>query len=163
MPNCFTIGILISFFRVFFRMDSKYSIFDIMGPVMVGPSSSHTAGALKIGSKVKALAGAGIRSAHIVLYNSFADTGEGHGTNLAIVAGLLGLDTFSHEIKFSHNIAHVNGMTIDIEKEHDESKHPNSALIIIEKFSGEMIAGFGESLGGGIITFNEIKIAKVSE
>lgn len=130
---------------------------------MVGPSSSHTAGAVKIGSKVKALAGEGIRKAQIVLYNSFADTGEGHGTNLAIVAGLLGLDTFSHEIKFSHDRAWTNGMTIEIEKDHDPSKHPNSALIIIEKYSGEIVAGFGESLGGGIIRFSEIKIAEVKD
>ncbi len=144
-------------------MGSALSIFDIMGPVMVGPSSSHTAGALKIGKKVQAMAGEGIRRAHIILFNSFADTGEGHGTTLAIVGGLLGLDTFSHEIKFSHNKAYAEGMEIEFEKEHDETKHPNSALIIVEKYTGEIIAGYGESLGGGIIKFEPIKIAEVVE
>lgn len=139
------------------------SIFDIMGPVMVGPSSSHTAGALRIGKKVQALTGKGIRRAHIVLYNSFADTGEGHGTTLAIVAGLLGFDTFSHKIKYSHNHAWIEGMEIDFERDYDETKHPNSALIIVEKFSGQTIAGYGESLGGGIIRFRRIKIAEVIE
>ncbi|MBR2680093.1 MAG: L-serine ammonia-lyase, iron-sulfur-dependent, subunit beta, partial [Exiguobacterium sp.] len=73
----------------------KYrSVFDIIGPVMVGPSSSHTAGAARIGLMAGKLFGRTPRTAHITFYGSFADTYRGHGTDVAIVGGIMGFDTF---------------------------------------------------------------------
>ncbi|MEK6941939.1 MAG: serine dehydratase beta chain [archaeon] len=144
-------------------MASPPGIFDIMGPVMVGPSSSHTAGALRIGASVFAKIGDDLKRAHIVLYNSFADTGEGHGTVFAIVAGLLGLDTFNPKIKKSHDIAWLSGVEIDFERAYDESKHPNSTMIIAQKYSGETFVGYGESIGGGAITFKDLSVQRPTE
>lgn len=80
-------------------------IFDIIGPVMVGPSSSHTAGAVRIGYISQKLMGEQIKEANILLYGSFLDTGKGHGTNKAIVAGLLGMQPDDMRIPHSMEIA----------------------------------------------------------
>ena len=80
-------------------------IFDIIGPVMVGPSSSHTAGAVRIGYISQRLMGEQISKAEILLYGSFLDTGKGHGTNKAIVAGLLGMKPDDMRIPESLDIA----------------------------------------------------------
>ena len=85
-------------------------IFDIIGPVMVGPSSSHTAGAVRIGYISQKLMGEQIKEANILLYGSFLDTGKGHGTNKAIVAGLLGMQPDDMRIPHSMEIAEKKGI-----------------------------------------------------
>ena len=80
-------------------------IFDIIGPVMVGPSSSHTAGAVRIGYVARKLLGEELKEAEILLYGSFKDTGKGHGTDKALVAGLLGMRPDDYQISESFNIA----------------------------------------------------------
>ena len=78
-----------------------YSVFDIIGPIMVGPSSSHTAGAVRIGLVAHSLIQGRIASVEITLYGSFAETGRGHGTDRAIIAGVLGVNPDDERIKYS--------------------------------------------------------------
>ena len=84
-------------------------LFDIVGPIMVGPSSSHTAGAVRMGYVAGKLLGEPIKKAEILLYGSFLATGEGHGTKKAIVAGLLGMQPDDYEIADSFEIAQKRG------------------------------------------------------
>ena len=137
-------------------MDSL-SIFDIMGPVMIGPSSSHTAGAQKIGLEVNKLLKGKVRAVEITLYNSFADTGEGHGTKIAVVAGLLGFSTEDGSMKKSLELAKGLGIDVNFRFLHDISRHPNSVLIAVQT-EGTKIWGYGESLGGGIINFRDVSV-----
>ena len=102
-------------------------IFDIIGPVMVGPSSSHTAGAVRIGYISQKLMGEQIKEANILLYGSFLDTGKGHGTNKAIVAGLLGMQPDDMRIPHSMEIAEKKGIKVTFGKSTLKEAHPNSA------------------------------------
>ena len=88
------------------------SVFDIIGPVMIGPSSSHTAGAVRIGKIVSAIFGETPTEVEFQLYNSFAKTYRGHGTDLALVAGVLGMDTDDPNIPNALEIAHQKGIKI---------------------------------------------------
>lgn len=132
-----------------------FGVFDIIGPVMIGPSSSHTAGALRIGQQLNSLLKGDIKSIKITLYNSFADTGEGHGTNTAIVAGVLGLSPEDSDVINSLKIAEKRGIEVIFFKAYKKRFHPNSALIIAETNLGQ-ISCFGESLGGGAINFKVV-------
>ncbi|HAW69809.1 MAG TPA: L-serine ammonia-lyase, iron-sulfur-dependent, subunit beta, partial [Firmicutes bacterium] len=85
-------------------------IFDVMGPVMIGPSSSHTAGAARLGYMARLIYGRPIKKVQITLYNSFAETAHGHGTDLAVVGGLLGLPVDSPQLRESLAIAEAQGM-----------------------------------------------------
>lgn len=131
------------------------SIFDIIGPVMVGPSSSHTAGAAKIGLELFKRMHGRLISAQITLYNSFADTGVGHGTRMAIAGGLLGLDTFDTKLKESFGICRQMGISLEFSNAYDSQKHPNSVFIRATTTRG-CFCGFGESLGGGLADFRLI-------
>ncbi len=88
------------------------SVFDIIGPVMIGPSSSHTAGAVRIGKIVSSIFGEEPKEVEFQLFNSFAKTYRGHGTDLALVAGILGMDTDDPRIPDSLKIAHERGIRI---------------------------------------------------
>ncbi len=134
------------------------NIFDIVGPVMVGPSSSHTAGAVRIGSVSRKLFGKSIRSAEILLHGSFASSGRGHGTDRALVAGLIGLSVDDPRIPEALELAEKQGLsvtfgTIDL----GEDAHPNSACLRLhgddEKDAMEIVAS---SIGGGRIMINAI-------
>lgn len=95
----------------------KYkSVFDIIGPVMVGPSSSHTAGAARIGLVARKLFGRKPEWAHISFYGSFAETYRGHGTDVAIVAGLLGFDTFDDRLPNALEIARIEGLDVSFSR-----------------------------------------------
>lgn len=133
----------------------KLSVFDIIGPVMVGPSSSHTAGAARIGLEMHRRISGRIREIEVTLFNSFADTGDGHGTKMAILGGVLGLDTFDPRIKESFSMCEKGTIKFSFKKAYDPSKHPNSALIEVRTSSG-FFTGYGESLGGGLANFREI-------
>ena len=91
------------------------NVFDILGPVMIGPSSSHTAGAARIGLMTRALLGKTPVKAHIFLHGSFAKTYKGHGTDKALVAGILGMQTDDERIRFSLDVAKKEGLEIQIE------------------------------------------------
>ena len=131
-------------------------IFYIIGPVMVGPSSSHTAGAVRIGYISQKLMGEQIKEANILLYGSFLDTGKGHGTNKAIVAGLLGMQPDDMRIPHSMEIAEKKGIKVTFGKSTLKEAHPNSAQIILTGISGKQLEVVGESLGGSRINIAQI-------
>ena len=103
-------------------------IFDILGPVMVGPSSSHTAGAVRIGRMARTLLGAEVARADIGLHGSFADTGRGHGTDRALVAGLLGMKPDDLGIPQSFEIAANQGLEFHFHTARLRDAHPNTAV-----------------------------------
>lgn len=132
------------------------NLFDIMGPVMVGPSSSHTAGAVKIGYVARKLIGEPIVSAKINLYGSFLATGRGHGTHFAIVAGLLGMKTDDVRIPNSMEIAKAEGMQVSFGRADLEDGHPNSAELELVGAEGRRLKIVGESIGGSLINIAKI-------
>ena len=112
------------------------NIFDVVGPVMVGPSSSHTAGAVKIGYISRKLLGGQPVSARILLYGSFLTTGKGHGTRKALVAGLLGMQPDDARIPQALTLAEEQGMQIEFGEAQLKEAHPNTAQITICLCSG---------------------------
>ncbi|WEV45063.1 L-serine ammonia-lyase, iron-sulfur-dependent subunit beta [Streptococcaceae bacterium ESL0687] len=132
------------------------SVFDIIGPVMIGPSSSHTAGAVRIGKIVRSIFGEMPSQVDIHLYQSFAKTYKGHGTDVALVAGLLGMDTDDPQIPESLKIAHDQGMEVSwiIDRE-GKTNHPNTAKIIV-KGQNRSMSITGISIGGGNIQVTEL-------
>ena len=132
------------------------NIFDIIGPIMVGPSSSHTAGAVKIGYVARKLLGDEPVYAEILLYGSFLATGNGHGTKYALVAGLLGMRPDDENIPNSFEIAKEKGMEISFGEADLREAHPNSALLRITGKSGRKLEIVGESLGGSLINIAKI-------
>lgn len=134
----------------------KYrSVFDIIGPVMIGPSSSHTAGAARIGRVARSLFGREPKWANISLYGSFAQTYKGHGTDVAIVGGLLDFDTDDKRIINAIEMAEERGMKIRFIEEDAVTDHPNTARIIIGDHNGELEL-VGISIGGGKIEVTEL-------
>lgn len=131
-------------------------LFDIIGPVMVGPSSSHTAGAVRIGYVASRLLGEKPKEAKILLQGSFLDTGKGHGTDKALVAGLLGMKPDDYEIADSLEIAKRENVHIEFGEAMLSDAHPNTAEIILTGESGAVLDVVGESVGGG-----KINIAKI--
>lgn len=132
------------------------NIFEILGPVMVGPSSSHTAGAVRIGYVCRKLMGEKIVTAYIELYGSFLLTGKGHGTPQAIVAGLLGMTPDDARIPDSFEIAKAQGIKFTIGEAKLKEAHPNSVLLKLTGESGKELEVIGESLGGSIINIAQI-------
>ncbi len=131
-------------------------IFDIIGPVMVGPSSSHTAGAVRIGYIAGKLMGEPIAKAEILLYGSFLATGKGHGTRKAIVAGLLGMKPDDMRIPNSFEIAKEHGIEVVFGKSTLREAHPNTAQILLTSVTGKKLEIVGESLGGSRINIAQI-------
>lgn len=132
------------------------NIFDIIGPVMVGPSSSHTAGACKIGYVSQKLLGEEIDFAEILLYGSFLATGKGHGTQFALVAGLLGMREDDPRIPESFKIAEQKGIKITFGKADLKKYHPNSVQINLTGKKGRHLEIIGESTGGSVINIASI-------
>lgn len=132
------------------------NLFDIIGPVMVGPSSSHTAGAVKLGYVARKLMAQPIRQAQILLYGSFLATGKGHGTHFAIVAGLLGMKPDDRRIPDSFRLAEEAGMQISFGKADLQEAHPNSVQLILTGVNGRQLEMVGESLGGSRINIASI-------
>ncbi|CUU07632.1 L-serine dehydratase [Candidatus Thermokryptus mobilis] len=139
------------------------SIFDILGPVMIGPSSSHTAGAAKLGLIARQLLGTEPVKAEITLYNSFARTYKGHGTDRAIVGGILGMRPDDERLRNSLEMAKEKGLKYEFKLIMKAPKlHPNSARIKLFDKDGNKIEMVGSSLGGGRIEVVEIEGFKVS-
>ena len=131
-------------------------IFDIIGPVMVGPSSSHTAGAVRIGYIAGKLMGEPIAKAEILLYGSFLATGKGHGTRKALVAGLLGMKPDDMRIPNSFEIAKEHGIEVVFGESTLREAHPNTAQILLTSVTGKKLEIVGESLGGSRINIAQI-------
>lgn len=132
------------------------NIFDILGPVMVGPSSSHTAGAVRIGYITRTLLGGQPVKATIGLHGSFASTGKGHGTDRALVAGLLGMKLDDMRIPQSFEIAAQEGMEFSLRNVQISGAHPNTAVLDVEDAKGNTLQVQASSLGGGRILLNKL-------
>jgi len=131
------------------------SVFDIIGPVMVGPSSSHTAGAARIGKVARTLFGKEPKWAKIHLYESFAKTYKGHGTDFALVGGLLNYNTDEPKMSDSLKTAKDKGIKIEFIEDSAKVSHPNTVRIQIgdDQASLELV---GISIGGGKIEIIEL-------
>ena len=133
-----------------------YGLRDIIGPIMVGPSSSHTAGALALASMARKLFGEQPERAVFTLYGSFAATGHGHGTDRALVAGLLDLAPDDPALPLSFSLAERAGMAVTIRSVELRGAHPNTALLRMTHPDGHTLEVSASSLGGGRIRVNSI-------
>lgn len=135
----------------------KTSAFEVLGPIMVGPSSSHTAGALRIARVARSIAPLPIKLVTFSLYNSFARTYRGHGTDRALVAGILGLDTDDVRIRDSFDLSEQAGLAYSfVEMPDGTGHHPNTVDIAMTLADGTRLSVMGESLGGGRIRISQI-------
>jgi L-serine dehydratase len=138
------------------------NVFDIIGPVMIGPSSSHTAGAVRLGRVAnKLIDNRKLRKVEITLSGSFAQTYKGHGTDRALLAGIMGYHSYSPEIRDALTIARNQGIDFEFIREDIKGAHPNTARIhyyLEDGGEGEMQ---GASVGGGNILVNQIDGMKV--
>lgn len=137
-------------------------IFDILGPVMVGPSSSHTAGAVRIGRMARVLLGSAPVRVDIGLYGSFAETGQGHGTDKALIAGLLGLAPDDLDIPRSFELAQERGLRFAIHPAQLREGHPNTAVLEVEGENGKTLRLQAASTGGGRIRVDKLNEVEVS-
>jgi len=132
------------------------SLLDIIGPVMVGPSSSHTAGACRLGLLGRGLVGGTPDTAHLELHGSFARTGEGHGTDKALVAGLLGFRPDDDRIRTALDIAEGEGLKYTFDKTTvADDAHPNTVRMTLER-GGRRATMVGSSLGAGRVRVTQI-------
>lgn len=132
------------------------SLWNIIGPVMVGPSSSHTAGAVRIGLMARTLLQDIPVEGTIYLHGSFAKTGKGHGTDKAVIAGILGMDTDDSRIPDSFEKAKEKSFSFIIEEKNIKNAHPNTALIYLKGKNGREIEMQASSVGGGSIMVNKL-------
>lgn len=132
------------------------NVFDIMGPVMVGPSSSHTAGAVRIGYTARQLLREEVAGADIYLHGSFLATGKGHGTDKAIIAGLLGMKPDDERIPESFAFAELRNLNFHFSGIELRNAHPNSVLLKLKGVNGAELEIVASSIGGGQITINKI-------
>ena len=140
----------------------KYrSVFDIIGPIMVGPSSSHTAGAARIGKVVRRIFGEQPTSVDIYLYESFAKKYRGHGTDIALVGGLLGMEPDDEHLADSLKIAHEQGMEVCFVPKKEKAEHPNMVQLKVSKGAHKLTVT-GISIGGGNIQISEVNGFKLS-
>ena len=134
----------------------KYrSVFDIIGPIMVGPSSSHTAGAVRIGLLTRYIFGYQPEKIKITLYGSFKETYKGHGTDIALIGGLLGYNTSDKRIRTSLENAKEAGIDFEFIESEVEHIHPNTAKLEVEtgRHSLDLV---GKSIGGGKMIIFEL-------
>ena len=131
-------------------------LFDILGPTMVGPSSSHTAGAVRIGGMARALLGGKPVEAQLYLHGSFAQTGQGHGTDRALIAGLLGMQPDDLRIPSSFEEAEREGLHFTFRNVNLGNVHPNTVIIHAREASGKTLHLQAASTGGGRILVTEL-------
>lgn len=148
-------------------LTGSYSVFDVTGPIMVGPSSSHTAGAARLGKMARILAHNSVKKITFQLFGSFAQTYKGHGTDKALLAGVLGLDPWDLRLRDSFAIAEETGVEYTFQPitqptpEGWEYHHPNTVRFLITASNGELFDIVGCSVGGGkvrIISLNGILV-----
>ena len=130
------------------------SIFDIISPIMAGPSSSHTAGAVRLGLMTRNIYSDVAEKITFKLYNSYASTGRGHGTDRGLLAGFLGLSVEDMRIKEVFNLEEAKGLDYSFEFYEDFNRHPNAVDIIIEGQSSLTVSG--KSIGAGEIVIDKV-------
>ena len=133
-------------------------VFDILGPIMIGPSSSHTAGAARLGKIARSIAGGDITEVTFLLHGSFAKTYKGHGTDRALVAGILGMEPSDERLRNSMEIAEEMGIKFLFKEADLGDVHPNTVKFIMKTAGGGYCEVIGSSIGGG-----NIKIIEVNE
>ena len=133
-------------------------IFDIVGPVMIGPSSSHTAGAARLGLMARKILGEPVVKAEILLHGSFAQTYRGHGTDKALLSGIMGFAPDDKRIRDAIDIANQAHLEFSFNTVELNDAHPNTAVLILTSSDGKTIRVEGASIGGG-----NIKISRIGE
>ena len=139
----------------------NFSVFDIIGPRMTGPSSSHTAGAVRLGYIARRIIGAEPSRVHFTLYGSFAETGRGHGTDKALIAGMMGFAPDDPRIRSAYKLARDIGLIVEFTWSDERVDHPNTVLIEAEDINGVQTSVVGRSVGGGNILITEINHLEV--
>ncbi|OPJ58267.1 L-serine ammonia-lyase, iron-sulfur-dependent subunit beta [Clostridium oryzae] len=139
----------------------EYGVFDIIGPIMIGPSSSHTAGAARLGKVAAAVAGEPIKKVEFLLHGSFSSTYIGHGTDRALTAGILGFDPWDERLKDALTIAKEIGIEVVFTKSDLGDVHPNTVKVIMTTATGKTVEVMGSSIGGGSIQISEVDGEKV--
>lgn len=138
-----------------------YGVFDILGPIMIGPSSSHTAGAARLGKVARSIAGGRVSEVTFLLHGSFGKTYKGHGTDRALVAGILGMEPCDKRLRDALEIATEQGLKYEF-KEYDlGDEHPNTVKFLIKDKDGNKCEVVGSSIGGGNIQISEVNGNKV--
>lgn len=133
------------------------SIFDIIGPVMIGPSSSHTAGAVRLGLVAASILGSRPVKADIYLHGSFAETYKGHGTDMALLAGLMGWTPDDERIPDADSYAVANNLSYSYNKiDLGNMAHPNTVLFKLTAADGSHCSIIGSSIGGGQVKITEV-------
>lgn len=132
------------------------SIFEIIGPVMVGPSSSHTAGAARLAFVSRAIAAQPFSHVTFGLHGSFAKTYKGHGTDLALLAGVQGLREDDEKLSHAFELAKENGITYEFYEVELDNVHENSVIITFDLADGKACKVIGSSIGGGQILIHSI-------
>ena len=135
---------------------SFISVFDVIGPNMIGPSSSHTAGACVIAFLAHRMIAPPIVRADFTLYGSFAKTYRGHGTDKALIAGILGMKPDDARLRDSPALAKQSGLAVTIIPDHIEGAHPNTALVTLTAADGRCVSVQGASVGGGSILITKV-------
>ena len=131
-------------------------VFDIMGPIMIGPSSSHTAGAARLGKVARAVSEGDIKEVRFLLHGSFGKTYKGHGTDRALVAGILGMEPSDIRLRDAIEIAEKEGIKVSFEEADLGDAHPNTVKILIKGKKEEKYEIIGSSIGGGSIQISEV-------
>ncbi|MTI47580.1 L-serine ammonia-lyase, iron-sulfur-dependent subunit beta [Sporosalibacterium faouarense] len=145
---------------------NTYSSFQIIGPKMIGPSSSHTAGAARLGKIVSKLIKGEIKSVKFLLHGSFAKTYKGHGTDRALMAGLLGMKEDDENLRHSLEIAESKGIKYEFIETDLKEVHPNTVKFIVTQENDELVELMGSSIGGGnvkVIEINGMKLEFVGQ
>ena len=141
---------------------SFISAFDVLGPNMIGPSSSHTAGAARIAFLAQKMIGGELTEVEFTLYGSFSRTYKGHGTDRALVGGIMGFSTDDMRIRRSFEIAKERGLRFSFTPNETETDiHPNTVDIAMTNAQGRRMVVRGESLGGGkvrIVRINQVQV-----
>lgn len=131
-------------------------VFDVLGPIMIGPSSSHTAGAARLGKVALSIADGDIEEVDFILHGSFAKTYRGHGTDRALVAGILGMEPCDIRLRNSLEIAKEKNIKVNFKEEDLGDVHPNTVKFVMKKRDGSEAEVIGSSIGGGSIVISSV-------
>lgn len=140
---------------------ANVGVFDVLGPIMIGPSSSHTAGAARLGKMARTIVGRPIQSVNFLLHGSFKETYKGHGTDRALVAGILGMDPDDVRLRNALEIAKASGLEVQFTPADLGDVHPNTVKCLITDEADDNWEILGSSIGGGLIEIKEINADKV--
>ncbi len=140
---------------------ANIGVFDVLGPIMIGPSSSHTAGAARLGKIAKTVVNKPMKEITFLLHGSFKETYRGHGTDRALVAGILGMEPDDARLRNSMELAEKEGIKIKFQPADLGQVHPNTVKFLITDCDDISWEVLGSSIGGGLVAIQEINGNKV--